>query len=175
MRLTCHRIKLAVAKASGLTIHDLDGRGRMRHVVRARKVYSHLAHEAGYSFPHIGRHLADRDHSTIVHHVRNYDAWKRKDPLIEELQDKTERVLAGEPIARPVREPLVVTKHLPWDEVRRIGREDAKQGKRRPRSYWYDCEVEYEKAAHRFDMGERSNAFIAALCVESGSAGRAAQ
>lgn len=59
----------AVARAEGVTVRSVMRDVREQPQVRVRRAVSVVARRAGYSFPVIGRAL-DRDHTTIMHHVR---------------------------------------------------------------------------------------------------------
>jgi hypothetical protein len=52
---------------------DESGRGRLKRFCAERRHVSVLGRELGFSFPAIGRAL-NRDHSTIIHHVRRAQA-----------------------------------------------------------------------------------------------------
>lgn len=54
----------------GLTVDDITGRDRGALVAAARAVAAWVLHEAGRSYPEIGRALGGRDHSTALYAVR---------------------------------------------------------------------------------------------------------
>jgi hypothetical protein len=63
-----------VAGGFGLTVADLTGRSREAVVVRARTALIAILRERGNSFPTIGRLVGGRDHTTIVHLFRKFEA-----------------------------------------------------------------------------------------------------
>ncbi len=66
-------IMLDVAKAHGLHFHDFVGRSRVQRIVFARQeVMWRFKHELGWSLPEIGRRLGGRDHTTVLHGVRQH-------------------------------------------------------------------------------------------------------
>lgn len=63
------RLLIQVAQAHGVSVQLITGRGRVAHVVEARREFCKLAHRAGYSLPAIARAI-NRDHTTVLHFVR---------------------------------------------------------------------------------------------------------
>jgi hypothetical protein len=60
----------AAADYFGISIEDLMGRSRQRHLVIARCAVSFVMRERDeLSFPMIGRRLGGRDHTTIMHQI----------------------------------------------------------------------------------------------------------
>lgn len=59
-----------VAARTGVALADLRGRDKHLTVVMARALFCVLAHRAGFSSTRIGRYLGGRDHSTILHAMR---------------------------------------------------------------------------------------------------------
>lgn len=55
-----------------VTPEELTGPGRARELVRARAAISRVARDQGYSYPQIGRLLGGRDHTTIMHLIKEY-------------------------------------------------------------------------------------------------------
>lgn len=56
-----------VAREYGLTINDLRGDNRCRHIAHPRQMaYVRLRDETSLSYPAIGRILGNRDHTTIL-------------------------------------------------------------------------------------------------------------
>lgn len=62
-------IPKAIAKVHGITLRELLGTSRKRHIVAARAEAIKMLREAGLSLPAIGAILR-RDHTTILHHVQ---------------------------------------------------------------------------------------------------------
>ena len=56
-----------VAREYGLTINDLRGENKCRHIAHPRQVaYIRLRDETDLSYPAIGRILGNRDHTTVL-------------------------------------------------------------------------------------------------------------
>jgi len=70
-----NRILLVAAAAYGVTQDDIIGRGRTRHVSRARHVAMWLARQLTVmSYEAIGAVLGGRDHTTVLYAVRKIEA-----------------------------------------------------------------------------------------------------
>lgn len=66
-----------VCAASGLTEAELKGRSRSRYLIPARRLAMVLiVRYAGLSLPETGRILGGKDHTTVLHAVRKFDALK---------------------------------------------------------------------------------------------------
>lgn len=85
--LSCERIKTAVdllqeikedvARAHGVTVEIIDGPSRTAKHVAARHeaIYkAHMALAGRMSLPKLGQNFGGRDHSTIYHALRKYQA-----------------------------------------------------------------------------------------------------
>ena len=56
-----------VAREYGLTINDLRGESKCRHIAHPRQIaYIRLRDETDLSYPAIGRILGNRDHTTVL-------------------------------------------------------------------------------------------------------------
>lgn len=64
----------AIARCFDMSGADMTGKGRFRHIVRARNCAAYVLHKRGNSFPRIGKFLGGRDHSTVIHAVRQFEA-----------------------------------------------------------------------------------------------------
>jgi len=74
-------IKHVVAAHYGLSVRELDGDRRSRHIARPRQVAMYLAVElTGLSYPRIGSLIGNRDHTTILHGVRAIRKLLHTDP-----------------------------------------------------------------------------------------------
>lgn len=62
---------------------ELDGKNRKRDVVDARKVYSKILKEAGYSYELIGKTI-NKDHATILYYIRNLDSILMYDKILRD-------------------------------------------------------------------------------------------
>lgn len=65
----------AVAHVHGLTASDLTGPSRQAHVVLPRQeCYWRMREQFRFSLPEIGQRLGGRDHTTVLHGIRKYQA-----------------------------------------------------------------------------------------------------
>ncbi len=70
-KVVADKVLEAVAQAYGVSVAELQAKGRSRRVAVPRQVAMYLLREeAGLSLPRIGELLGGRDHSTIMHGVR---------------------------------------------------------------------------------------------------------
>ena len=74
-----------VANAFGINYSELIGRGRAGHLIEARSVAARLLRDRGMSYPHIGRHIGGRDHSTVINAVDKFDIYCRRCALAEQV------------------------------------------------------------------------------------------
>ena len=75
-------IENAVAARFGLTREAMRCLTRARAVARPRQIAMYLAREiTGHSLPRIGNHFG-RDHTTVLHAVRNITKLAAADPVI---------------------------------------------------------------------------------------------
>ena len=91
-RLTIDHIKDEVATRYNLKTKDLEGSSRRKEINQARQVAIYLAREmTDHSFPAIGRHFGNRDHSTIMHSYMKIKSLLDETPLlhveISEMQE----------------------------------------------------------------------------------------
>lgn len=69
------------ARQLGLAPEHLVGPGRQRSIVQARSLAMYLSRQlTGRSLGDIGRALGGRDHSTVIHGIRNATGRLRRDP-----------------------------------------------------------------------------------------------
>lgn len=75
------------AEAFGIEEHRLVGASRVREVVIPRHAtyYVLRARFPGFSFPRIGALMGGRDHSTIIHGIRNIEALMERDVALQTL------------------------------------------------------------------------------------------
>lgn len=64
-----------VARRSELTVAELRGPGRARRYSWPRFEAMYLMREADHSLAQIGKFLGGRDHTTVLHGCRRYEAW----------------------------------------------------------------------------------------------------
>lgn len=78
--MTARDIIHAVAVATGVTETEITGAYRHRHLARARFLAAHLISDRlKYSTPRIGRALGGRDHTTVIHALRQAGKLMRED------------------------------------------------------------------------------------------------
>lgn len=66
-------IEKAVAEMHGLSLAEMKGPTRARHVVHARHhAMWELREQTGLSLPSIARRLGRKDHTTVIHGVREH-------------------------------------------------------------------------------------------------------
>ena len=75
-----------VAEETGVTVEQIKGDSRLKHICRARHRFCWEAHQVRYSdgshrhsLSAIGRFLADRDHTTALNSVRRWEKIKAKE------------------------------------------------------------------------------------------------
>ena len=80
-----------------VALKDIQGPRRQAELVKPRQVIMYLLkHEAGMTFPAIGRTLGGRDHTTAMHSVEKIEREMKKFPeLLGELQQIKELFYAG--------------------------------------------------------------------------------
>lgn len=62
-----------VSKTTGVSIIDIIGNRRIRHMVRARQMVMFIARREGMTLTEIGSYLR-RDHTTVIHGIKaEYD------------------------------------------------------------------------------------------------------
>lgn len=73
IRIPCPSMRLikeVVADEFGVTLLDLESERRHQPLARARQVVMYLArYMTRLSLPQIGRHLGDRDHTTVMYGI----------------------------------------------------------------------------------------------------------
>jgi len=61
---------------------EIDDPTRKRRIVDARRAYSKILKDAGFSYQHIGYTL-NKDHATIMHYVKSVDGLLQYDSIFE--------------------------------------------------------------------------------------------
>ncbi len=75
-RISARKILLAVSYAHGISIDDIIGQARHRHIIYARQHACYMMRQiTKRSFPYIAERLA-RDHSTVQHSCRTWERLK---------------------------------------------------------------------------------------------------
>lgn len=82
--LALRTIRNAVCTAYGVSPRDFSSQRRTANLVRPRQVACYLAKEfSHFSFPVIGRHLGNRDHTTVMHGVRKITEKLKTDQKLQ--------------------------------------------------------------------------------------------
>lgn len=90
--VSCAKIKDMVAEFYGVSVKDLVGKKRARHIARPRQMAMALTRiYAGDSYPEIGQAFGGRDHSTVMHACEKVEQLRLEDPNF----DKDYKVLAS--------------------------------------------------------------------------------
>jgi hypothetical protein len=91
---TIEGIKHMVCWRYGLTMAELTGQQRQVHLVRPRHIACYLCcRHTGKSLPIIGRHIGDRDHSTIVLARKKIAQQRKEDPDLDAELAELERMM----------------------------------------------------------------------------------
>lgn len=71
---TMREIAIRVAEAHGLTLADLRGPSRQRHIAWPRhEAFALVRDNTAQSLPQIGRYFGDRDHTTVLWGIRGHE------------------------------------------------------------------------------------------------------
>ncbi len=77
-------IKDMVAEYYGISVKELIGKKRVRHIARPRQMAMALTREfAGDSFPDIGQAFGGRDHTTVMHACEKVEQLRQEDPTFD--------------------------------------------------------------------------------------------
>jgi chromosomal replication initiator protein len=80
-RYTIRQIQQRVASFYGLPVLEMVSARRARVVARPRQVAMYLSRElTPQSLPEIGRRFGNRDHTTVIHAIRQIEALSLFDP-----------------------------------------------------------------------------------------------
>lgn len=90
--LTAEKIVKIIANFYGIKLEELLGKKRNKELVYPRQIAMYLLrHELNYSYPHIGKELGGKDHTTIIHgsekiekEITKNDKMQREISLIKE-------------------------------------------------------------------------------------------
>ncbi|MEA1871087.1 MAG: chromosomal replication initiator protein DnaA [Candidatus Bipolaricaulota bacterium] len=95
-KLTIVHIKEEIADLYHLKRHDLEGSSRKKEIAQARHLAIYLAREmTNSSFPAIGKHFGNRDHTTIMHSCMKVKELIKEAPLLHaELKEIQESLAA---------------------------------------------------------------------------------
>jgi chromosomal replication initiator protein len=93
-RLTVEEIKRIVAGYYGIRVQDMDSPRRTRNLVRPRQTAMFLAKTlTPRSYPEIGRRFGGRDHTTVMHAVKQIERLTAADPVMADEVDQLRRIL----------------------------------------------------------------------------------
>ncbi len=93
-------IVASVGRDFGLSLEDMIGAGRNRHMAKARFIAYRLLRNLGLSTPHIGR-ILDKDHTTVMHGLQRFEVEVIRDDFFAEVYERHEamREALGEALA----------------------------------------------------------------------------
>ena len=82
-RIKVKEIQKLVAAFYGIDERYMTAKDRERRIVRPRQVAMHLARTmTPMSYPEIGRRFGGRDHTTVIHAVRQIEKLSNEDPFL---------------------------------------------------------------------------------------------
>ena len=94
--LTTDEIQIKVADYYRIKLHEMHTARRSRDVARPRQVAMYLVKRlTSRSFPDIGKNFGGRDHTTVMHAVKNIEKLIQTDKTIAEDVKTLENMLAG--------------------------------------------------------------------------------
>lgn len=73
-----------VARHAKCSVADMKAHGKNRRTLHARSAAATLLRAQGVSLPVIGRML-NRDHTTVIYSLRNFDRYAERAPWLREL------------------------------------------------------------------------------------------
>lgn len=160
------RVLTAVCRHGGIARAELLSPARQAPVVRARQIAALLLRErTGQSYPRIARWL-QRDHTTVLHGVRQARRLKDTDPAFRALYDACNRTLDADAPAPPVLGSAPPTRRRaarrPAQKARPVPAADAHTGLR------HHADDSPEDRATREAFARRDRRFLAALQAEHG-------
>ncbi|MFO1069903.1 MAG: chromosomal replication initiator protein DnaA [Geminicoccaceae bacterium] len=95
-RVTIEEIQKAVVEHYGLKIADMSSSRRSRAIARPRQVAMFLSKAlTTRSLPEIGKRFGNRDHTTVMHAVRQIEALSEKDTQLANDVEQLKRRLQG--------------------------------------------------------------------------------
>jgi len=95
-RVTIDEIQRAVVAHYGLRLADMSSSRRARAVARPRQVAMYLCKQlTTRSLPEIGKKFGGRDHTTVMHAVRQIERLREEDPQIRQDLETLIRRLRG--------------------------------------------------------------------------------
>jgi chromosomal replication initiator protein len=93
-RVTVEEIKRVVAGFYSIRLQDMDSPRRTRNLVRPRQTAMFLAKTmTPRSYPEIGRRFGNRDHTTVMHAVRQIERLAAADPVLSGEIEQLRRMI----------------------------------------------------------------------------------
>ena len=90
-----HDILVAVSTVTGINLRDLTGPWRGMAHIRARAIYFGLARSlTSKSFPNIGRHCGNRDHTTVMNGYKQFKLKRAADEDFNRAVEAVEKLLS---------------------------------------------------------------------------------
>lgn len=81
-------IQAAVAKHYRIPLIEMTSQRRARDVARPRQVAMYLTKQmTPFSLPNIGRRFGGRDHTTVIHAVKQIERLSLSDPVLRRAVD----------------------------------------------------------------------------------------
>ena len=94
--LTIDEIQMKVADYFRIKLHEMHTARRSRDVARPRQIAMYLAKRlTSRSFPDIGKNFGGRDHTTVMHAVKNVEKLAGEDKAIADDLKTLENMLTG--------------------------------------------------------------------------------
>ena len=90
---------------------DLTLNNRKRETVDARKVYSKILRDSGYSYEFIGKTI-NKDHATIIHYIKNIDHLLSYDQALIDKYIVCKNIFTGEPVSNKVKKDVDIKDKL---------------------------------------------------------------
>jgi chromosomal replication initiator protein len=95
-RVTIEEIQKATVEHYGIRMADMTSSRRSRAIARPRQVAMFLAKQlTTRSLPEIGKKFGNRDHTTVMHAVRQIEALSKEDPQLGDDLEQLKRRLQG--------------------------------------------------------------------------------
>lgn len=89
---TARRIVTGLADIMGVLPFEITGQARDRRLARARWAAMVALRRRGFSTPQIGRQLGNRDHTTVIHGLREAAKLQNSDPTFAAMVTMAERL-----------------------------------------------------------------------------------
>jgi len=84
---------------------DIEVKDRKRKIVDARKVYSKILKDSGYSYELIGETI-NKNHATIIHYIKNIEYLLSYDQILREKYVACKNIFTGKSIKDQVKKDV---------------------------------------------------------------------